>query len=406
MPCTRDTAVHQPATHLCNFPQSSLPAIEVYNDLNRLSSVNYGDGETQSYAFDAMGNRLTKQDSATGTVNSTYNNANMLLSAGANAYVSDSDGNTLSGGGRTMSWDSENRMTQCVDSGTNSTSSYVYGADGLRRQAMVTANGTTTTTNTIYDATMPVQETTYNPATRQNVLSATYFQGAQGPVYRRDGLNNVSWYVYDGLGSVVEEVSPSGTVTASRKYDVYGAVRSGQAGTSSQKFVGKLGHESDASTGLIYMRARYYDPGTGRFVSQDPKGQGENWFTYCDDAPTNQIDITGKDAVLDTIQAICDFISTLSGNGEISLYTEGEIAGNNELMIEGIQAALDSISTLLNPENMAEIAEFAPISQEDSEDNPVAMGAIINTGYAIATEGELLIYQGELQAELEYLQMS
>ena len=141
----------------------------------------------------------------------------MLLSAGGNAYVSDADGNTLSGGGRTMSWDSENRMTQCVDRGTNSTSIYDYGADGLHRQAIVTANGTTTTTNTIYDATMPVEETTYNSATGQNVLSATYFQGAHDHVYRRDGYNNVSWYVYDGLGSVVEEVSPSGIVTASRK---------------------------------------------------------------------------------------------------------------------------------------------------------------------------------------------
>ena len=184
-------------------------------------------------------------------------------------------------------------MTQCVDSGTNSTSSYVYGAYGLRRQATVTANGTATTTNTIYDATMPVQETTYNSATGQNVLSATYFQGAQGPVYRRDGYNNVSWYVYDGLGSVVAELSPNGTVTASRKYDVYGAIRSGQAGTSSQKFVGKLGHESDASTGLIYMRARYYEPGTGRFISQDPKLQGSNWFAYCDGNPINLSDNTG-----------------------------------------------------------------------------------------------------------------
>ncbi len=70
--------------------------------IKRLSNVNYGVGESQSYTFDAMGNRLTKQDSATGTVNSTYNNANMLLSTGGNAYVSDADGNTLSGGGRTM----------------------------------------------------------------------------------------------------------------------------------------------------------------------------------------------------------------------------------------------------------------------------------------------------------------
>ena len=36
-----------------------------YDELNRLTNVNYGDGVTQAYSFDAMGNRLQKQDSAT-----------------------------------------------------------------------------------------------------------------------------------------------------------------------------------------------------------------------------------------------------------------------------------------------------------------------------------------------------
>ncbi|HLI47729.1 MAG TPA: hypothetical protein VKV18_03425, partial [Chthonomonas sp.] len=50
-----------------------------YDSLNRLVSVNYGDGETQSYTFDAMGNRLTKQDNVSGAENYGYNNANMLV---------------------------------------------------------------------------------------------------------------------------------------------------------------------------------------------------------------------------------------------------------------------------------------------------------------------------------------
>ena len=38
------------------------PTAYTYDDLNRLSTVNYGDGETQSYGFDPMGNRLSKTD--------------------------------------------------------------------------------------------------------------------------------------------------------------------------------------------------------------------------------------------------------------------------------------------------------------------------------------------------------
>ena len=105
-----------------------------YDKLNRLSTVDYGDGETQSYGFDAMGNRLQKQDSATGTTNSTYDAANRLTStatngASASAVTSDADGNTLTdSAGRTMTWDSQNRLTSCVFGGT--TSIFKYGADG------------------------------------------------------------------------------------------------------------------------------------------------------------------------------------------------------------------------------------------------------------------------------------
>ena len=85
------------------------------------------------------------------------------------------------------------------------------------------------------------------------------------------------WYVYDGLGSVVGEVDPSGSLTASTGYDVYGAKRAGGPATSRQGFVGGLGHVPDTETGLIYMRARYYDPGTRRFISEDPAKKGLKW---------------------------------------------------------------------------------------------------------------------------------
>lgn len=130
--------------------------------------------------------------------------------------------------------------------------------------------------------------------------------GHRGPEYRRDDtateldsqgrtVTKARWYVYDGLGSVVGEVDPLGNLTSSPKYDVYGAVR-GNGGTASSKqgFVGSLGHLSEAETGLIYMRARYYDPQTGRFNSEDPSKNGLNWLVYCGDNPVNQVDESGR----------------------------------------------------------------------------------------------------------------
>jgi RHS repeat-associated protein len=88
-------------------------------------------------------------------------------------------------------------------------------------------------------------------------------------------------------------------MTATKLFDVYGATRGGSgASTTKQGFVGGLGHETDDETGLVYMRARYYDPGLWRFISEDPKRNGGNWFEYGDNNPTNQVDVTGCNPVL------------------------------------------------------------------------------------------------------------
>ncbi len=186
------------------------------------------------------------------------------------------------------------------------TSTYTYGADGLRRSS--TVNGVTT--YYVYDGQMLVREMQQNA---QGVLqsTATYLTGPRGSEYRRDDTQaegtysdstgthpagKTRWYVYDGLGSVVGEVDPSGNLTSSGTFDVYGAKRQGGTGaaTSRQGFVGSLGHVSDAETGLVYMRARYYDPNVGRFVSEDPGLHGNNWFAYCDNNPANEIDADGR----------------------------------------------------------------------------------------------------------------
>lgn len=212
----------------------------------------------------------------------------MLLTQGTNNYVNDTNGNTLTGGGRTNIWDSQNRLVQCVN-GTN-TSSFVYAADGIRRQS--TVNGTTT--DFVVGNSMFVRE--QNHATGANI--ATYLVGIRGPEYRRDDTTGqVRWYVYDGLGSVLGEVDPNGNITSSRKYDVYGLVRGGNnpGGSSNQKFVGQLGHPSEDNTGMIYMRSRYYNPLAGRFSSEDPSKHGMSWFAYCHSNPVNWFDATGNE---------------------------------------------------------------------------------------------------------------
>jgi RHS repeat-associated protein len=83
-----------------------------------------------------------------------------------------------------------------------------------------------------------------------------------------------------------------------RSYDVWGLVRSGATtGGPKGRYVAHLGHVQDDESGLIYMRARYYEPESGRFISEDPAMDGSNWFTYCANDPVNFGDYSGKERI-------------------------------------------------------------------------------------------------------------
>jgi RHS repeat-associated protein len=93
----------------------------------------------------------------------------------------------------------------------------------------------------------------------------------------------------DGLGSLVKTVNASGVIISSVDYDAFG-----NGGTVTG--YGFTGREFDPETGLLYYRARYYDPKIGRFVSEDPIGfDGDqiNLFPYVANNPVNLNDPSG-----------------------------------------------------------------------------------------------------------------
>jgi RHS repeat-associated protein len=100
------------------------------------------------------------------------------------------------------------------------------------------------------------------------------------------------------VGSVRQVINPAGAVALAQSYDPFGNPLS-SAGTGSSVF-GYTGEQMDASTGLLYLRARYYGSGTGRFLSKDPwKGddlrpQSLNGWSYVEGNPINRIDPRGR----------------------------------------------------------------------------------------------------------------
>ena len=83
----------------------------------------------------------------------------------------------------------------------------------------------------------------------------------------------------------------SGDVVKSYDYDAFGVERDPDPeDTNPFRYASEY---FDAETGNYYLRARYYDPGTGRFLAEDPIRDGLNWYTYCGGNPVAFVDPSG-----------------------------------------------------------------------------------------------------------------
>ncbi|MBZ0214460.1 MAG: RHS repeat-associated core domain-containing protein, partial [Nitrospirae bacterium] len=116
--------------------------------------------------------------------------------------------------------------------------------------------------------------------------------------------------LYDGHGNMIATLTKQPTnsfsLSARRYTDPWGVTRVGASnGEPDQRYCANLGHRQDDESGLTYMRARYYEPTTGRFVSEDPAMDGGNWFVYCGNQPVSRFDQSGRtwqDAALAVFQ--------------------------------------------------------------------------------------------------------
>jgi len=258
-----------------------------YDKLYRLTAVTYPDATSAAYQYDPMGNR-TVMTTTLGVTAYTYDAADRLLSAGPITFTWNADGNMLSKGSMAFTYDAANRLTQVI-SGTT-TVGFVYDGDG--RRASKTVNGTTT--EYIYDTIAGLAYV----LTEQTGSNTTLYTYGTDLVAMTDPSGVQSYYHYDGLGSSRALSNGSGQVTARYSYDAFGAVRS-SSGTSPNSFK-FTGEQADDETGLIYLRARYYDPETGRFMSKDPKAgtedspQSLNRYVYSRNNPVTLRDSSGE----------------------------------------------------------------------------------------------------------------
>jgi RHS repeat-associated protein len=231
------------------------------------SNITARTGPSKTFSIDGS-NRPTSD----GTNTLTWNNADRLTGRGADSF----------------GFDPLDRLTSSTVAGTSRT--YSYGGDGLLQSR--TQGGSTTTL-------------LWDPATspsRLLVSGSDRIVYGLGPLYSVNGTT-VTTYARDGQKSIRAQLSGT-SVTASWRYRAYGEIAQSN-GASTPSLLGYVGQLLDPS-GLYYLRARWYEVGSGRFMSRDPAGgaasssASSNAFAYAAGNPARLSDPSGLDPFLES----------------------------------------------------------------------------------------------------------
>ncbi|MBA3534133.1 MAG: RHS repeat-associated core domain-containing protein, partial [Ardenticatenales bacterium] len=251
------------------------------------------DGHIQ-YALDPVGNRLSRTSTldALPTAASSYD---------ANDRVAgedyDTNGNLVNSDSTSRRYDFENRLKEF----NGGTVRFVYDGDG--NLAAMTVLGETTTY--LVDDLNPTGYTQVVEELTNGVVQRVFTYGDELISQRQQlaGTWTTSFYGYDGHGSVRMLTTESGRATDQYTYDAFGNLISSSGNTPNAHLY--AGERYEANSGSYFLRARYYNPISGRFLSMDPyPGDFSNPLTlhkylYVHGDPVNNLDPSGLYALSD-----------------------------------------------------------------------------------------------------------
>ncbi len=306
-----------------------------YDGLKRLTeeSVKVGSNTTDTYAYeyDDYGNR--SKMTATGTENyetvydysvngkytallqketKTVEDENALKlneNVKQTFYTYDSNGNQVKkvadGKTETNTYDGLNQLIGFTDGET--TASYKYNASGLRYEKTVDGQ----TINHVWDGN---QQIVADVIDNQFYEADCYIRGTNLVAkynYKNGDKSEYTYYTQNAHGDVVNLTDSTGKVTKKYTYDAFGVEKNiDENDTNAFRYCGEY---YDAETATVYLRARYYDPSIGRFISRDSfAGKNEdplslNLYTYCHNNPIYFYDPTGH-SVLSAIRNACSAV--------------------------------------------------------------------------------------------------
>lgn len=151
----------------------------------------------------------------------------------------------------------------------------------------------------------------------------------------------------------ISALSSADGTGAGRVYDPYGnllnawTAGTGTAPTSVYGFTGAEELGNGQTTDLVYMRARYYHPGLGRFISQDPIGfaGGTNLYAYCGNDPINFTDPLGLSPMSGFLTDLANFGNDMGAFVDPAAW--GQL-GNAQIWADGLDTGLHATGSALS----------------------------------------------------------
>jgi RHS repeat-associated protein len=273
--------------------------------------------QSVNYTYDAVGN-LVGRTGTLGTASFTYNANNQLVSGDGITYAYDDAGNLLSetdstSGVTRYTHDARGRLVT-FQPPTGAPTTYTYDFLGTRQSK----SGPGGTVHFLVDRN---NATGFSQVVRESDITGTtlrsYVYGAQLLSQNEGGA--LSYYHTDSLGSVRLLTNAAGATTDTYGYSAYGQLLT-QSGTSTNPYR-FAGEQQDAESSLYYLRARYYNPVIGRFLSRDPfAGDEENplslhKYLYAHGNPVNLRDPSGLTTLIE--QQVTQFIANVTQRQDI-----------------------------------------------------------------------------------------